>query len=193
MDSLGELRRGLMIEGKRSRTVYILDSTALIAGQSDLSKGIFLTSDSVVEELSKDGSARRVLEAVIISGQLSVRTPLKESIERVRSIAKVTGDLNKLSKTDLDILALALEEKDRGNDVVIMSDDYSVQNVAGRINVKFLGMMHPGIKTDVLWTYYCPVCKADYGAEDIGICPKCGSDLKRRPKRTRSRDGSKKI
>ena len=162
-------------------TLYVLDSTALIAGQTDFSRKEFVTTPSVLSEVMHEESVRNIVEVAVDCGQLEVSSPSEDSIREVERIATSTGDRVKLSRTDIEILALALERSKAGIDVVIISDDYSIQNLARRMNIKTVGIIHPGIRKQMTWVAYCPVCGTEYGVSNSNLCVKCGIELKRRP------------
>jgi len=161
--------------------LYILDSTALIAGQTDFSRKEFATTPSVLSEVMHDESVKNVVEVAVDCGQLEVSSPSEDNIREVERIAASTGDRIKLSRTDIDILALALEKSKAGIDVVIISDDYSIQNLARRMGIKTVGIIHPGIRKQITWVAYCPVCRSEYGVSNLNVCTRCGVELKRRP------------
>lgn len=165
----------------RKPTVYVLDSTALIAGQTDFSRKEFVTTPSVILEVMHDESVKNVVEVAVESGQLEVSSPSEESIKEVEELAASTGDMARLSRTDLDVLALALEKSKAGLEVVVISDDYSVQNLARHMAIRTVGMIHPGIRKRITWITYCPVCRAEYGVSNLSVCAKCGAELKRKP------------
>ncbi|MEM2909990.1 MAG: hypothetical protein QXO01_02840 [Nitrososphaerota archaeon] len=165
----------------RKSTIYVLDSTALIAGQTDFSKKEFATTPSVLSEVMHDESVKNIVEVAVDSGQLEVSSPSETSIKEVEEVATSTGDRVRLSRTDLDVLALALEKSRAGLDVVVISDDYSIQNLARRMAIKTIGMIHPGIRKQVTWITYCPMCRSEYGVSSLSVCTKCGAELKRRP------------
>lgn len=176
----GDLGSASAKDHKKLR-LYILDSTALISGQTDFSKKEFATTPSVISEVMHDESVKNVVEVAVYSGQLEVSKPSEYSIKEVERIAISTGDMIKLSRTDIEVLALALDKSKAGIEVVIMSDDYSIQNLAKRMAIKVVGVLYPGIRKQIIWLAYCPVCRSEYGVSSLNVCAKCGAELKRRP------------
>lgn len=67
------------------------------------------------------------------SGRIRIIEPTLETIDEVKASATSAGDSFYLSKTDLQVLALALEFKRRGYDPQIVTDDYSIQNIAKKL------------------------------------------------------------
>jgi len=79
---------------------------------------------------------------------------------------------------------LALELKDSGLTPLIVTDDYSIQNVANKIGVEFSSLMTFGIKFRFKWILYCPACYRKYPSDyKSKVCEVCGTELKRKPKK----------
>ncbi|WAC04954.1 MAG: nucleotide-binding protein [Methanoregula sp.] len=131
--------------------------------------GDLYTTPSVVEELVDLRSKCR-FESLLASG-LRVATPSAGGIEVVRRAAKRTGDADKLSVTDIDILALAL---DLG--APLFSDDFAVHNVAHELGVTIAPVQQRSARKRV-WKFRCAGCKRFFRAP--GECPICGSPIKR--------------
>ncbi len=96
--------------------------------------------------------------------------------------SKLTGDINVLSKTDLDLVALALELMNTtSNEIIVYTNDYSMENLCSELNLKFKTLYKNGIKTKIYFEVYCPFCKTIYKSEDLNkCCERCGLKLKRR-------------
>jgi UPF0271 protein len=67
-------------------------------------------------------------------------------VEKATEVAKRFGLLNKLSKTDIDVIALALQLKEQGYSVTVLTDDYDIQNILQRIGIDFTSVKTVGIK-----------------------------------------------
>ena len=89
----------------------------------------------------------------------------------VRETSAVTGDDGRLSETDTELLALALQLK-----AEIISDDYSVQNVATILQISFKTALQ-GIRKVIHWTYRCRGCGRYYEKMEPD-CPICGSEVR---------------
>ncbi|MBS1263505.1 MAG: Endoribonuclease Nob1 [Methanonatronarchaeales archaeon] len=110
-----------------------------------------------------------------------VRAPDEFFVDKAREAADSTGDLPVLSGADLEVLGLALELRDEGEEPVIVTDDYAVQNVASVLGVEFRPVEQRGIEEVLEWQWFCPGCGRVFGeVEEMETCPVCGSDLKRR-------------
>jgi UPF0271 protein len=151
---------------------YVLDASAFIYGI--FPHGELLTPPGVYEEV-RDEASRLKLE--MLAG-LKVREPGAIQVEEVRRAATDTGDILRLSRPDIDLLALALEEKASGKDVAILSDDYSIQNVARKLGLDIIPLHQKRIKYKIVWEKRCMGCNRTYSEGDV--CKVCGSPLKLR-------------
>lgn len=126
--------------------VLVLDTAAFLAGlQLHIYGHRLVTVPRVIEEV-KDEASVRGLEMALTVNRVEVVEPKKEYREQARSIAKDVGSLTKLSETDLDVLALALQLRDVGCRVVVVTDDYSLQNTVALIGIEFQPVKSTGIK-----------------------------------------------
>lgn len=146
----------------------ILDSSALLTGRQF--PGELLTVPEVLTELRRHGITPQ-LQAVLTT-QVALASPSRESIAKVHSAARVTGDLHRLSGTDIALVALALERQG-----TIVTDDYSIQNVGHALGIPFEPIMEPGIREQWTWTYRCTGCGKDW-ADWHEECPTCGAGIR---------------
>ena len=120
--------------------------------------------------------------AAVESGKLKVKMPEESSVLKVKESSRALGDVLYLSEADLHVLALALELKNAGYSPSIVTDDFSIQNVANQIGVDFASLMTFGIRYRLYWILYCPACHHKYPADyKIRKCKVCGTTLKRKP------------
>lgn len=166
--------------------ILVLDTSAFLAGFDPLSLSEEQTTVPKVEEEIKKNSMIRVrFETAIENGKVKIKTPSKEFINRIQATATKIGDSYKLSETDIQLLALALELKSAGYAPQLVSDDYSIQNVAVQSGIEFLALATFGIKRVLEWLRYCPACHREYPANcPSKECQVCGTPLKRKPRRT---------
>lgn len=157
------------------KKVYVLDTSALIGGFSPREEAEQITVPSVLEEL-KEGISRFRLEAGLVGRKVQILEPPKKGVEEVRRLVGRTGD--RLSKTDMELLALALSLRREGREVEVVTDDYGIQNVAGFLGIPHRGLLMPGIKRVLKWFGICPACGRRYPTS-ITHCPACGSELRR--------------
>ncbi len=155
---------------------YVLDATPIISGYTpSLTGALHFTTNEVLEELNDTTRFRLALNR----GWLEVREPSKTSLERTMKTASQTGDRNVLSEADLSILALSLDLQEEGNKITLLTDDYSVQNVATKLGLRPRRYLWRGIKRTIQWIQYCPRCGKTYKTS-IRVCLNCGSTLKRK-------------
>ncbi len=163
--------------------VLVLDASALIAGFDPL---------SVAEEQYSVPQVRRELVSnslpwvrfttAVEGGRLRVEVPGSRSLRMVKEASKRVGDVRFLSGADLQVLALALELKDRGCNPQIVTDDYSIQNVADQLGIGFASLMTFGIRFRLEWILYCPACHRKYPSDyRFKSCEVCGTELRRKP------------
>jgi UPF0271 protein len=124
-------------------------------------------------------------KTAVESGKIKIRAPSEDFWNKVKASASKVGDSFFLSETDMQILALALELKANGAIPQIVTDDYSIQNVATQLGIDFLALATFGIRRLLEWIRYCPACHREYPANCTSTeCQVCGTELKRKPRRT---------
>jgi UPF0271 protein len=163
----------------------VLDTSAFIAGFDPMAvPEKQYTVPEVKNELNSGSMPWMRFNAAIENGKVSILKPKDSFFQEVLEASKKVGDIRYLSEADLQVLALALELKSRGSNPLIVTDDYSIQNVANKIGVEFTSLMTFGIKFRFKWMLYCPACyrkyPPDYKSKD---CEVCGTELKRKPKK----------
>lgn len=162
-----------------NKKTFVLDTSALIAGFTpNLEEPKQYTVPKVLEE-ARSLSAKLKLETAISSGQMKVKSPSEEALEKVREEVEKTRDL--VSQTDIEILALAQELRGSGKNPEIVTDDYAIQNLAELLEIQYSEVAKPGISDVYEWEKECPACGRVY-KEDISRCKACGSRLRRKPK-----------
>jgi UPF0271 protein len=92
----------------------------------------------------------------------------------VERAARETGDLAELSDTDVRLVATTFEL-----DATLVTDDYAMQNVAERLDVRVEVIARDGISEQRDWTFQCAGCGREFD-ENKDRCPICGSDLARK-------------
>jgi len=132
-------------------------------------------------------------KTAVENGKVKIKAPSEDFWNKVKASANRVGDSFFLSEADLQILALALELKAEGYTPQIVTDDYSIQNVATQIGIAFVSLATFGIRRLLEWVRYCPACHREYPADyNSTTCTVCGTALKRKPRRaTKSLKGAK--
>jgi UPF0271 protein len=164
----------------------VLDTSAFLVGFDPFSVSEDQATVPKVEEEIRTNSMTWVrFKTAVENGKLKVNAPSEEFLNRVKASAITVGDSFFLSETDMQILALALELKAAGYSPQIVTDDYSIQNVATQMGIEFAALATFGIRRLLEWVRYCPACHREYPA-DYGStkCAVCGTKLKRKPRKT---------
>lgn len=109
----------------------------------------------------------------MISIGMKIIEPPKKAIESVKKVAEKTGDIMKLSGTDIQVIALAFHLKG-----ILLTDDYAMQNVAKEMGIEYRNVIEEGIKNKFYWKYRCKSCRRFFH-ELQKECPVCGGEIKR--------------
>ena len=151
----------------------VLDATAFYAGIPFSSNDSFMTTSIVYQEIQHIKAKQGALDMLQQTNRLQVRDPAEKTINIVNDASEKTGDKQTISKQDVSIIALALE-----NNIELITDDFAVTNVAKQLGIKTSSLMTQGINTVGKWISYCSMCGKEFskGKE----CPICGSKLNRR-------------
>lgn len=152
---------------------YVADSSLFIIGKRI--EGNIITVPSVADEI-RDEMSRTILELM----NVRIEPPLQIFIREVTTKARATRDSEELSKTDIDLLAKALEYT-RNEDTILITDDYAVQNTAIQLGIKVMPAGQKKIKDVLLWEKFCIGCKRRFPQGDD--CPVCGTPLKKMRKK----------
>jgi UPF0271 protein len=152
----------------------VLDSSAILSGKNFSNEYELYTSPLISNELEQSEMSESF--QYLIDAGLRIMAPSMKSILLVQEKAKKTGDINRLSEPDMELLSLALEI-----DGVIMTNDYSIQNLASELNVRFISISEANITKIITWEYQCKGC-AQIFQEKQKDCPVCGSQLRFKPK-----------
>jgi len=157
---------------------YILDTSAILSGKLfDLENVKMITTPDIETEINPGGKDYQNFQFLKEKG-LFYRSPSEKSINEIIKKSKNTGDFERLSNFDIQILALSLDIKNQGNDSIIITDDYSIQNIANYLDIKFETINQRGIRKRFKWTNRCQGCGKKF-KDDINICPICGAETKK--------------
>ena len=160
----------------KKEKIFIIDASAVLSGKPiNLDDVKMVTTPGVSKEFQPGGRDYQNFQYLIEKG-LTINLPSKESLHKINEKSIETGDNERLSDADKEILALSLDLK-KENEVIIITDDYSIQNVANALEIKFESISQRGIKKRFKWTCRCQGCGKKF-KENIKICPICGSTTK---------------
>ncbi len=167
-----------------AKKILILDASAILGGFKPhlIDQEQFIPS-GVMEEI-KSARAEEFLDLGFQEKKLTVRDPTVESLDEIDQFALKTGDSFVLSDVDMAVLALALDIKKEGKEPIILTDDYSIQNLAEKLQIEHDSIIESGIRTQIQWKIVCPSCQKEYPhAKKKSACDACGTPLKRVKKR----------
>ena len=159
---------------------YIADSAVFIMGNCPIAAADMITVPHIEDEMRSEDAALRY--------DLSVAEGLRvEAVEEVfaaavKAQASQTRDIEKLSPADIGILAKALEYHEKiGDDAVLITDDFAVQNIAARLGIAVMPVAQRVIKDQIIWQKQCIGCFRHF--KDGDDCPVCGSLLRKKMKK----------
>lgn len=159
-----------------SKNFQVLDASAFIGGYRPTDKNNFTISE-ITEEV-RDLKSKMILDNAITDGNLTIIEPDIQFIKEIDEVIRSSGDVFRLSEVDKKLVALALQIKDQKGGAVVLTDDYSMQNVLKIIEIPFKSVLTSGIKEIYGWKLICRGCKReyfdDYAHDD---CEICGSPL----------------
>lgn len=161
---------------------YVLDTSLLLGGKDPPRDGGWATTREAEAEVSPGGRDARRYEDWRSLG-LQVREAGPEAKGRVAATAKAAGTAARLSPADLSLLALAL---DMGPAATLLTDDYTMLDVAKRLGVATRTVNQSGIARELDFRPRCSGCGRWF--EEMpkrGDCPVCGSPVSAKPTRKR--------
>ncbi len=155
---------------------YVLDASAFINGFKLISNNNFTVPEITAE--IKDFESRLVLDMAIDEGKLIIQDVETEYIDEVDKAISESGDVLRLSLADKKLISLALMLSDRGGNVKVISDDYTIQNSLKIMEIPYSSIITDGIKGVYNWKKVCEGCKKEY-SEDYPFddCEICGSRI----------------
>ncbi|MFX1447096.1 MAG: NOB1 family endonuclease [Promethearchaeota archaeon] len=169
--------------------MLVFDTNIFLTGiDFNYFKETIITTPAVINEIKvekyKDKN-RNILQRIELakeSEKLIIKKPIEYYVNLAEEKSKLTGDVNVLSKIDIDLVALALELMNTtDNEIILYTNDYSMENLCSELNLRFKTLFKNGIKDKIYFEVYCPYCKIIYKSEDLNkYCERCGLKLKRR-------------
>lgn len=168
-------------------TIFVIDTSAIFHRIHYAAEDIQLATTPLLEKEMHKKGLKELTDLLIATAKLKIISPTTTSLQRIHTVAAQLGDLNTLSEPDQHLLALALDFRDQSLHPIIVTDDYSIQNVAKKLDLEIKTMTQRGIREVIQWETYCKAC----GHKDPTLtketpCPICGSALRRRAVRKKS-------
>ena len=151
---------------------YVIDASAFINGFQITSKRNFTVPEITAE--IKDFESRLKFDSVVNEGLLVIRDVPQRYIDEVNEAISRSGDVLRLSLQDIKLISLAHMLSSDGENVKVVTDDYSIQNTLKIMDIPFSGVITRGIKGVYNWKKVCEGCKKefpeDYPFDDCEIC-----------------------
>ena len=155
---------------------YILDASAFINGFKIISDNNFTVPEISAE--IKDFKSKLNFDMAIEEGKLSIQDVPSEYISSVNDIISGSGDILRLSLPDKKLISLAYMLHEKGRNVKVISDDYTIQNTLKIMNIPYSGVITEGIKGIYNWKKVCEGCKKEYDDDyPFDDCEICGSKI----------------
>lgn len=176
----------------KNKPILIFDTNIFLLGiDFNVIDGYIYTTPKIIEEIkykryiNKNRNIINRIQAAIESKKLLLQNPSNKFTKVVEMNSKTTGDYKSLSIADKELIALALELKlALKKEVVVYTNDYSMQNLCSELNIAFSPLIRDGIKSKIFWEIYCPFCNEAKKVEEFGEeCDRCGTRLIRRKKK----------
>lgn len=156
----------------------VLDTSLLLGGKDPPRGARWATTEEAAAEVSPGGRDARRFEDWQSLG-LEVRRAEAASQARVEEAGARAGTLARLSTADRSLLALALE---LGAEATLVTDDYTMLDVAARLGIKTQTVNQEGIRATLDFRPRCSGCSRWFEvAQKADTCPVCGSAVKPRP------------
>ncbi len=137
------------------------------------------TVQAVEDELAKGTMTQLRFHVNKEKRNVIVSSPSLKALSSVEAISSKAGEKGHVSQADREVVALALDLKEEGQDPIIVSDDYAVQNMAEHLHLEYGSLANYGIAHKFDWIMYCPACHRRFSVPEK-TCRVCGTDLKRK-------------
>jgi endoribonuclease Nob1 len=160
-------------------SLILLDSSAIIndSGFSFDPKEKYLMTSRIIAEM-RDLRSRMMVDNAQILNILQITDPCPVSLQKLDEFVYRKG-FEKMSQADLSLIAIAKELKDKGEKILLVSDDYSIQNMCKELFIPFESVIQGRIKQTISFYKECGGCGKRYLCGHKGnICQNCGSQLK---------------
>lgn len=135
------------MENKCQPLIVVNDTGAILAGLPMSLPAKHVAPEQVVHEVI-DRESRELLTMMLETQRLDILDVDSDSFMKARSLAIRKRRLNRLSNTDLSVLALAISIRGRCPEsrVLVATDDYTLQEAVRLAGLDFITVRYRGIK-----------------------------------------------
>ncbi len=155
---------------------YVLDASAFINGFQMSSNNNFTVPEITAE--IKDFESRLKFDSAINEGLVTIEDVETDYLNKINEIISQSGDVLRLSGPDKKLIALAYKLSDMGENVKVITDDYTIQNTLKIIGISYSGIITEGIKEVYNWKKVCEGCKKEFDEDyPFDDCEICGSKI----------------
>jgi UPF0271 protein len=161
---------------KNNKIILLIDSSVILSGKPlNIDADLLVTTSKIANEFTPGGRDYRYFQYLRNKG-LTIQDPLNKSIQTIKKEVKVSGETLRLSDADISLLALAYELKKQNKTPILITDDYSIQNIANNVGIPYQSFNQKGITKRFKWERRCRGCRKKI-IDDVDVCPVCGSTI----------------
>ncbi|OYT65842.1 hypothetical protein B6U74_02430 [Candidatus Bathyarchaeota archaeon ex4484_205] len=161
-----------------NKSIYLLDTMVILSGFYRAHNRKFITTSKVRNEVWHRNPSK--IDILLVTNQLEILDPEPQYVKKAITHSRTLGEEGKLSDSDISLIALAMQLRDSNKEVIVFTDDYSIQNVLKSLGIVYKPITSLGIRKMFKWKYVCVACKSSFSRK-VEICPKCGSKIVRLP------------
>ncbi len=167
---------------------YVTDTSSLIRllRSNEFTRLVSTAYVAIPEDVLgeiKDKESRFLLESFL--ERISIINPPTNIINFIIKRAHEIGSIAEISKVDISIIALAYYLKEKKYDVIVLTEDFAIQNLCSVLGIAFSSVRPRKIKWVFKIKKKCNVCGEVFDVL-LDECPICGSkNYKLIKKRTR--------
>lgn len=160
------------------KKIFVVDTSAVLSGRIlNIGDAEIVTSLKISKELKPGGRDYRNFQYLKEKG-LKIIQPEEEIVKKVVKTCKKYGEKERLSDADIELLAISYQLQNEDYKPVILTDDFSIQNIAEILKIEYQNINQRKIKEKFKWETRCQGCGKKF-KDNINICPICGAKTKK--------------
>lgn len=164
------------MEQTKNEIYYVLDASAFIGG-FELQNSLNFTTSEISEEV-KDFKSKMIFQQAINDNILFIEEASKSAMKQLNEVISNSGDTLRLSIHDKKLIALAIDFLNNKKNVILVTDDYSIQNVLKILKIPYRSVLTRGIEEIYNWKKVCQGCRKEYSdSYNEDVCEVCGSKI----------------